>query len=63
MSPFGVVRSEIYNLVQATNAEGAALYVDADGEVVTNAPDPIVDGYFPLYIDEGELTSIKLVSC
>ena len=50
---------EIYNLVQATNAEGAALYVDANGEVVTNAPDPIVDGYFPLYIDEGELTFDK----
>ncbi len=50
---------EIYNLVQATNADGAALYVDANGEVVTNAPDPIVDGYFPLYIDEGELTFDK----
>ena len=50
---------EIYNLVQATNAEGAALYVDANGEVVTNAPDPIVEGYYPLYIDEGELTFDK----
>ena len=29
---------EIYNLVQATNADGAAFYVDANGEVVTNAP-------------------------
>ncbi|MGB1035965.1 MAG: flagellar hook-basal body protein, partial [Candidatus Puniceispirillales bacterium] len=27
---------EIYNLVQATDADGVALYVDANGEVVTN---------------------------
>ena len=56
---------EIYNLVQATNAEGAALYVNAEGEVVQSPPDEIVEGYYPLYIDEGELTfdkSGKLVS-
>ena len=50
---------EIYNLVQATNADGAALYVDANGEVVTNPPADMVEGYYPLYIDEGELTFDK----
>ena len=50
---------EIYNLVQATNADGAALYVDANGEVVTNPPANMVEGYYPLYIDEGELTFDK----
>ena len=50
---------EIYNLVQATDADGVALFVDANGEVVTNPPDNMVEGYFPLYIDEGELTFDK----
>jgi flagellar hook protein FlgE len=50
---------EIYNLVQATNADGVALFVDANGEVVTNPPENMVDGYYPLYIDEGELTFDK----
>ncbi|XDZ64924.1 flagellar hook-basal body complex protein [Alphaproteobacteria bacterium LSUCC0684] len=50
---------EIYNLVQATDADGVALYVDANGEVVTNPPENMVDGYYPLYIDEGELTFDK----
>jgi len=50
---------EIYNLVQATDTEGVALYVDADGEVVTNPPENMVEGYYPLYIDEGELTFDK----
>ena len=50
---------EIYNLVQATDADGVALYVDANGEVVTNPPENIVEGYYPLYIDEGELTFDK----
>jgi flagellar hook protein FlgE len=50
---------EIYNLVQATDADGVALYVDADGEVVTNPPENMVEGYYPLYIDEGELTFDK----
>ena len=50
---------EIYNLVQATDADGVALYVDANGEVVTNPPENMVEGYYPLYIDEGELTFDK----
>jgi flagellar hook protein FlgE len=50
---------EIYNLVQATDADGVALYVDASGEVVTNPPENMVEGYYPLYIDEGELTFDK----
>ena len=47
---------QIYNLVQATNADGVALYVDASGNVVTTPPANLVEGYYPLYIDEGELT-------
>jgi flagellar hook protein FlgE len=58
--PLGVGKvPEIYNLVQATDADGVALYVDANGEVVTNPPENIVEGYYPLYIDEGELTFDK----
>jgi len=47
---------QIYNLVQATNDDGVALYVDANGNVVTTPPDNLVEGYYPLYIDEGELS-------
>jgi len=50
---------EIYNLVQATNADGVGLFVAPTGEVVTTPPDNLVTGYFPLYIDEGELTFDK----
>ena len=50
---------EIYNIVQAENEDGAKLFVNAQGEVVTTAPDPMVDDYYPLYIDEGELTFDK----
>jgi flagellar hook protein FlgE len=58
--PLGVgTVPEIYNLVQATDADGVALYVDANGEVVTNPPASMVEGYYPLYIDEGELTFDK----
>ncbi len=56
---------QIYNLTQATNSEGLALYVDAAGNKVTTPPANLVDGYYPLYIDEGELTfdkSGKIVS-
>jgi len=49
----------IFNLVQATNSDGIALYVDATGHVVTTPPESMVDGYYPLYIDEGELTFDK----
>jgi flagellar hook protein FlgE len=58
--PLGVgTVPEIYNLVQATDADGVALYVDANGEVVTNPPENLVEDYYPLYIDEGELTFDK----
>jgi flagellar hook protein FlgE len=50
---------QIYNLKQATNAEGLNLFVDAEGNKVTTPPANLVDGYFPLYIDEGELTFDK----
>jgi len=50
---------QIYNLTQATNSEGLALYVDANGNKVTTPPANLVDGYYPLYIDEGELTFDK----
>ena len=50
---------EIKNIVQAVNQDGARLFVNAQGEIVTTAPDPIVTDYFPLYIDEGELTFDK----
>ena len=39
---------QIYNLVQATNADGVALYVDATGNVVTQPPANLVTGYYPL---------------
>ena len=64
--PLGVGNvPKILNLVQATNADGIALFVDASGNVVETPPENLVEGYFPLYIDEGELTfdkSGKLVS-
>ena len=50
---------KIFNLVQATNADGVALYVDSSGNVVTSPPENLVEGYYPLYIDEGELTFDK----
>ena len=50
---------QIYNLKQATNSEGLNLFVDANGNKVTTPPANLVDGYFPLYIDEGELTFDK----
>ena len=49
----------IYNLVQATNDQGIALYVDANGNTVESPPENMVTGYYPLYIDEGELTFDK----
>ena len=50
---------QIFNLVQATNSDGVALFVNAEGEVVESPPANLVEGYFPLYIDEGELTFDK----
>ena len=50
---------QIYNLQQATNADGLNLFVDANGNKVTTPPANLVDGFFPLYIDEGELTFDK----
>ncbi len=50
---------KIFNLVQAKDANGVALYVDAEGNVVKSPPEKMVTGYYPLYIDEGELTFDK----
>ena len=50
---------EIVNLVQATNAAGVPLYVNELGQVVETPPDNLVEDYYPLYIDEGELTFDK----
>ena len=50
---------QITNLVQATNADGVPLYVDANGETVTNPPANLVEDFFPLYLDEGEITFSK----
>ena len=58
--PLGVgTIPKIFNLVQATNADGVALFVNAEGDVVETPPENMVDGYYPLYIDEGELTFDK----
>ena len=50
---------QIYNLKQATDEAGNDLFVDASGNVTTTPPTNQVDGFFPLYIDEGELTFDK----
>ncbi len=50
---------EIVNLVQATNEAGVPLFVNELGQVVETPPDNLVTDYFPLYIDEGELTFDK----
>ena len=50
---------EIVNLVQATNDAGVPLYVNELGQVVETPPDNLVTDYYPLYIDEGELTFDK----
>ena len=58
--PLGVgTVPKIFNLVQATNASGVALYVNPEGKVVETPPENMVEGYYPLYIDEGELTFDK----
>jgi flagellar hook protein FlgE len=58
--PLGVgAIPEITNLVQATNAAGVPLFVNAAGEVVETPPDNLVDDFYPLYVDEGELTFDK----
>ena len=49
----------IVNLVQATNDAGVPLYVNDAGEIVETPPDNLVTDYYPLYIDEGELTFDK----
>ena len=57
--PLGVGSIPQISIVQATNADGVALFVNAEGEVVESPPANLVEGYFPLYIDEGELTFDK----
>ena len=49
----------IANLVQATNANGVPLFVDENGQIVESEPNNLVTDYFPLYLDEGELTFDK----
>ena len=50
---------QITNLVQATNADGVPLYVDENGDTVTNPPANLVEDFYPLYLDEGEITFSK----
>ena len=58
--PLGVgTVPEITNLVQATNAAGVPLYVNAAGDIVESPPANLVTDYYPLYLDEGELTFDK----
>ena len=58
--PLGVgTVPEIVNLVQATNDAGVPLYVNAAGEIVETPPESLVTDYYPLYLDEGELTFDK----
>lgn len=49
----------IANLVQATNENGVPLFVNENGDIVDSEPDNLVEGYFPLYLNEGELTFDK----
>ena len=49
----------IANLVQATNENGVPLFVNENGEIVDSEPNNLVEGYFPLYLNEGELTFDK----
>ena len=42
-----------------TNENGELLFVDPDGNQTTTPPADQVDNYYPLYIDEGELTFDK----
>ena len=45
----------ITNLKQATDAQGNKLYVDASGNITTQAPSS-QQNWFPLYLQEGQLT-------
>jgi flagellar hook protein FlgE len=49
----------IAKLVQATNENGIPLYVNENGDIVDTEPDNLVADYYPLYLDEGELTFDK----
>ncbi|MBB43315.1 MAG: flagellar hook-basal body protein [Rhodospirillaceae bacterium] len=58
--PLGVgTVPEITNLVQATTAAGVPLFVNAAGDIVESPPANLVTDYFPLFLDEGELTFDK----
>jgi len=46
----------IQSLVQATNSDGALLYLDAAGNIVTEPPAEMMEGYFPLYQNDGLLS-------
>ena len=45
----------ITNLKQATDEQGNKLYVDAKGQITTQAPDGL-QNWYPLYLQEGQLT-------
>ncbi len=45
----------ITNLKQATDEQGNKLYVDADGNITTQAPQN-TQNWYPLYLQEGQLT-------
>ena len=40
---------QIFNLTQATNAAGVALFVNENGQVVESPPANLVEGIPPLY--------------
>jgi len=46
----------IVNLVQATNENGVPLFVNENGDIVESDPGNVVSDFFPLYLNEGELT-------
>ncbi len=45
----------ITNLKQATDEQGNKLYVDAKGQITTQAPEGL-QNWYPLYLQEGQLT-------
>ena len=42
-------------LVQATDSHGNLLYMDAEGSITSVEPDPMMEGFYPLYQDDGVL--------
>lgn len=50
----------IANLVQAINENGVLLFVNENGDIVDSELDNLVEGYFLLYLNEGELMFDKM---